>query len=82
MSSDRLILMNIYGPCTHEGKAQFLEWFSSVDIRDDMDWLVVGDFILIRYLENRKKPGEDINLILAFNEAISTMGLMELPLQG
>jgi hypothetical protein len=45
-------------------------------------WLVLGDFNLIRRPENRNKPGGDPNLMMAFNEAISKLGMIELPLAG
>jgi hypothetical protein len=48
----------------------------------DTPWLLVGDFNLICRLENRNKPSDDPNLMLAFNEAISKLGLKKLPLNG
>jgi hypothetical protein len=42
----------------------------------------LGGFNLIRRPENRNKPGGDPNLMLAFNEAISKLGIIELPLSG
>jgi hypothetical protein len=49
---------------------------------DDCLWIVIGDFNLIRRPGNRNKPGGDINLMHAFNESISKLGLIELPLSG
>jgi endonuclease/exonuclease/phosphatase family metal-dependent hydrolase len=49
---------------------------------DDVDWLVVGDFNLYRNPLDRNKPGADIADMLMFNEAISSLGLIELPLKG
>jgi hypothetical protein len=42
---------------------------------DDYLWLVLGDF-------NINKPGGDPNLMLGFNEAISKLRLVEVPLSG
>jgi endonuclease/exonuclease/phosphatase family metal-dependent hydrolase len=42
----------------------------------------MGDFNLIRRPKNRNKSGGDINLTQAFNEAISNMGIVELPLSS
>lgn len=81
-SAKQWVLTNIYAPCTNEGRSQFLEWFANVDMPDTIDWLVLGDFNLIRYPENRNKPGGDVNNMLAFNEALSNLGLLELPLHG
>jgi hypothetical protein len=45
-------------------------------------WLIVGDFNLIRRPENRNIAGGDLNLMLKFNEAISELDLLEIPLHG
>ena len=47
-----------------------------------VDWLIVGDFNLIRKSENRNKPGGDLTNMFLFNEALSTLGVVELPLYG
>jgi exonuclease III len=82
LSHESWILTNIYGPCTAERKSSFFEWFSNIDMPDDMDWLVLGDFNFIRKPTDRNKPGGDVNDMLLFNEAISNLGLVELPLKG
>ena len=48
----------------------------------EVDWLIVGDFNLIRKSENRNKPGGDLTNMFLFNEALSTLGVVELPLYG
>jgi hypothetical protein len=48
---------------------------------EEVDWLILGDFNLIRRLENRNKGG-DIMEMFIFNEAINTLGLNEIVLQG
>jgi hypothetical protein len=40
------------------------------------------DFNFIRKPSDRNKPGGDVNDMLIFNEAISNLGLIELPLMG
>lgn len=76
------ILTNIYAPCTFEGKRIFLEWFTNIDMPDDVNWMVVGDFNLIRSPENRNRPGGDVNEMFLINEAISALNLVEIPLHG
>ena len=49
---------------------------------DDIDWLILGDFNLMRNSEDRNRPGGDINEMLLFNEAISALGIVELTLMG
>lgn len=46
----------------------------------ETDWLIVGDFNLLRKPED--KEGVDPNEIFLFNEAISKLDLIELPLHG
>jgi hypothetical protein len=48
----------------------------------DKIWLIVGDFNLIRRPKDRNLVGGDINLMLKFNEAISNLDLVEIPLHG
>ena len=75
-------LTNVYGPCQVERRMAFIDWFANIDMPQDTDWLVLGDFNFIRKPEDRSKPGGDINDMLIFNEAISNLGLIELPLKG
>ena len=49
---------------------------------NDIDWIIMGDFNFIRTPEDRNTPGGDVNEMLMFNEAISELGLIELPLKG
>jgi exonuclease III len=76
------ILTNIYAPCTPNGKRDFLNWFKHINMPDIFDWLIVGDFNLYRNPEDRNKDGADYAEMLLFNEAISKLGLVELPLKG
>ena len=49
---------------------------------NEVDWIIMGDFNFIRTPEDRNRPGGDVNEMLMFNEAISEMALIELPLKG
>jgi hypothetical protein len=49
---------------------------------DDTDWLIMGDFNFIISPNDRNKPGGNISEMLKFNEAISNLGLVEIPLKG
>jgi len=44
--------------------------------------MITGDFNLIRRLADRNKPEGDTNNMLRFNEAISSLGINEIVLQG
>ena len=74
LSNDSWILTNIYGPCTAERKALFIDWFSNIDMPEDNNWIVMGYFNFIRKPSDRNKPGGDVNDMLLFNEAISNLG--------
>ena len=75
------ILTNIYAPCTPHGKREFLRWFKHIHMPDHIDWLIVGDFNLYRSPTDRSREGADHAEIYLFNEAISALGLIELPLK-
>ena len=49
---------------------------------EEVSWLIVGDFNLIRRPEDRNREGGDIQEMFLFNEAISSLGLIEIPLHG
>jgi exonuclease III len=74
------ILSNIYAPCSAEGRTKFLNWFENIDMPDGTYWLIVGDFNLIRRLSDRDKAGGNVHDMMAFNAAISRLGLEELKL--
>ena len=81
-NNDYWLLTTIYAPCTQPGKREFLQWFSEIQMPDEMNWLIVGDFNLIRKPEDRNREGANINEIFLFNEAISKLDIIELPLHG
>lgn len=81
-TEDTWILTNVYGPSTHEGKRDFVSWFKNIQMPDQVDSLIVGDFNLMRSPENRNRPGGDVTEMFLFNEAISAPRLVELPLHG
>lgn len=68
------MLTNVYGPCTPEGKHDFLHWLKHIQMPDDMDWLVVGDFNLIRNPSNRNKLGGDVNDMLCSMRSLVPKG--------
>lgn len=76
------LLTTVYAPCTFHGKREFLNWLKNIQTPDDLDWLIVGDFDLMRRPENRNKEGADVQEMFLFNEAISNLGLVEIPLLG
>jgi hypothetical protein len=47
------ILINVYAPCTHLEKREFIQWFKNTSMPDVVDWLIVGDFNLCRTPDDR-----------------------------
>jgi hypothetical protein len=72
----------VYGPSVADGKISFLNWLKGIEMPDTIDWMILGDFNLIRREENRNMLGGNVNEMLPFIEAISLLGLHEIPLQG
>jgi hypothetical protein len=64
-----------------DGRQEFVQWLNSLDIDDDMNWLLLGDFNFYRSLENRRAGGNTQDILL-FNEVISNIGFQEIPLKG
>jgi exonuclease III len=75
-------LTNVYGPCTANGKVNFTNWLYDYDSSALDLWLVMGDFNLIRCPENRNRPGDNVNEMLLFNDVISHLDLVEVPLKN
>jgi hypothetical protein len=82
ISNASWVLTNVYAQCTPDGKQRFLNWFHNIDMAEDTDWLVVGDFNLLRKPEDRNRSGGNISEMLEFNAAISNQRLEELKLYG
>jgi hypothetical protein len=75
-------LTSVYGPCHGQERQDFIQWLNNLDIGDDINWLLLGDFNFYRSLENRNREGGNMYDILLFNEVISNLGLQEIPLKG
>lgn len=57
MSNQSWILTNIYGPCEHVEKVEFINWFSGIHMPTDIYWIIMGDFNFIRDSFNSNRPG-------------------------
>lgn len=82
ISGDSWILTNIYAPCQGDARDDFIQWFKNIDMADNTDWLVVGDFNFMRYPDNRNMTGGNVQDMLSYNEAINAQALVEIPLKG
>ena len=75
-------LVNVYGPCSGAERDNFVTWLYNLIIPCSDNWLILGDFNFIRSVENRNKPGANMNDIFLFNDIISHLGLQEIPVKG
>lgn len=78
----RWILTGVYGPSASDDKLAFINWLKDIQMPQDVDWMILGDFNLIRRQEDRNRPGDSLSEILLFNDSISSLGLNEIMLQG
>jgi hypothetical protein len=76
------VFTNVYAPCTSDGKASFLNWLHDFELPEETDWLLVGDFNLIRRDSDLNRLNGNPQEMLRFNEVISYLRLQELPLVG
>lgn len=81
-SNQTWLLTNIYGPSDGPERLLFTQWFEALNIEIEDLWLFMGDFNFIRSLENRNLPGGNIDDIVKFNEIISGLALLEIPIKG
>lgn len=75
-------LVNVYGPCVEPARSQFITWLRALDIQDEENWMILGDFNFYRSLDNRNKNGGNFQDTQIFNDMIDFLGLVELPLKG
>jgi exonuclease III len=71
-------LTNIYGPSNGVEKATFINWLYNFDFTDLDDWLLAGDFNLIRSPENRNRVGGNLNDMMLFNDLIQHLDFKRL----
>ena len=75
-------LTTVYGPCLEPARTDFVNWLKNHHIDDDVNWLFLGDFNFYRSLDDRNKPGGNLQDTLIFNDIIGQLGLVEHPLKG
>jgi hypothetical protein len=73
---------NIYGAAATADKSSFINWLYNFDTSDIEDWLLFGDFNLIRAPENHSRGDGNANEMLLFNDLIHHLDLVEIQFQG
>jgi hypothetical protein len=80
-NGEQWYLSNVYDMCHELEHSEFISRFRNCDVTDSINWLFLGDFIFYRSLDDRNKPGGNLNDMIIFNNAIDQLGLIELPLK-
>jgi hypothetical protein len=71
-------ISNIYRLVDSTEMSNFITWLYNFDTSNIEDWLILGDFNLIRSPLNRSRPGENVNEMLLFNDLIQHLDLVEI----
>lgn len=79
-SSHSFTVTNIYAPADHRETPAFLADLLTLAHNHSGSWLVIGDFNLTRAPKDKNNPNFDTRLAQAFNDAIDTLALFEIPL--
>jgi hypothetical protein len=82
ISAENFVLVNVYGPCEGIERENFVAWLFHLDIPDEANWILLGDFNFYRFAKSRNQLGANFTDIATFNEIISYLGLVELPIKG
>ena len=75
-------LINVYGPCQEPARSTFTSWLKDLQLDPTENLLLLRDFNFYRSLENRNRPGGNLQDTIIFNEIIGHLALVELPLKG
>jgi len=75
-------LSSVYGPCQGSERDNFVHWLNNLDINAEENWMFAGDFNFYRSIFDRNRDGANMNDMMIFNEIISNLGLLEIPLKG
>ncbi|CAN6236003.1 unnamed protein product [Urochloa humidicola] len=80
-TSDHCITVtNVYAPSDHRDSFEFLDGLRELKPHIRGVWLLAGDFNLVRSAADKKGATPDARLCSAFNDALSDIGVIELPL--
>jgi hypothetical protein len=79
-SDQSLSITNVYAPADHRETNAFLDELLSLRPLISGPWLIVGDFNLVRSVDDKSNGIINTSLVNAFNDAIHSLGVQELPL--
>ncbi|CAN1184317.1 Transposon TX1 uncharacterized 149 kDa protein [Linum perenne] len=76
------LLVNVYGPCLWADKQRCVEELRNVILWWDFPVCLVGDFNMIRRVEDARGLPRDARELDLFNNFVDDLGLLEMPLRG
>lgn len=74
------VVTNVYAPINQTLKKEFLLELKAIKQDDDMPWLIVGDFNLLRFANEKNNANFMHNEADTFNQTLDDLALLELPL--
>lgn len=75
-----IAVTNVYAPSRNKLKQHFLDEIKSIRPNDNMPWLLIGGFNLLRFSTDKHKPYFRSNEAAMFNNKINGIALIEPPL--
>lgn len=75
-------LANIYGLTEDQQKIQLLDELRQLWVVNDLPWLIVDDFNLLRSLHETTGGNFNLGLSTASNNCIEDLSLIEIPING
>jgi hypothetical protein len=76
------MIICVYGPTKDSDKLSFLNKLRTLRTTTDYQWMILGDFNIIRNLQETTGGHRNIGHILEFNHLINDLNLIDVPLQG
>jgi hypothetical protein len=78
-----MVSYKLLWPCPQsEDRNDFVTWFADLDSTNMIHWIIMGDFNIIRALEDRSRTRGDCNNMMLFKAVIQDHDLEEIPLKG
>lgn len=72
----------VYGPQEEYEKIHFLRELKAIRNWNDLPWLLIGDFNLLRDIEDTTRAVRNLGSMMEFNNFIADANLIEAPLRG
>jgi hypothetical protein len=76
------MVTNVYGPVDNNRKSDFLMEIQTIFCLNDLPWILLGDFNIIRELSDTVAVNPNTHSMLAFNTLIADLELQKLTLFG